>query len=154
MKRKHLQIRINQCFELAKASECPRAKYGALLIDPKRNVILADGYNGGPRNGTHLCGDSLCLRQELKIPSGTQVQIGCHHAEMNVICNAAAQGTPTNQAWLIVTGEPCLMCAKLIHHAGITKVITISNSYSTTEGVEYLKQNGVGVEYWKEKEAN
>ena len=55
MKEKHLRIRIEQCLTLSKASNCPRAKFGALLVDPDRNVILMDGYNGGPRGGGELC---------------------------------------------------------------------------------------------------
>jgi len=47
MKQKHVQIRIEQCLALAKASNCPRRKFGALLLDPQRNVVLMDGYNGG-----------------------------------------------------------------------------------------------------------
>ena len=39
MKEKHIGIRIEQCLALAKASNCPRRKFGALLIDPTRNVI-------------------------------------------------------------------------------------------------------------------
>ena len=34
MKDKHLAIRIEQCLALAKASNCPRRKFGALLVDP------------------------------------------------------------------------------------------------------------------------
>ena len=45
MKDKHLGIRIEQCLALAKASNCPRRKFGALLVDPDRNVVLMDGYN-------------------------------------------------------------------------------------------------------------
>ena len=78
----------------------------ALLMDPARNVILMDGYNGGPRGGGTLCGGDVCLRDAHAIPSGTMLEIGCHHAEMNVICNAAASGVATKGAWLIVTGEP------------------------------------------------
>ena len=92
MKEKHIRIRINQCLALAEASNCPRRKFGALLLDPARNVILMDGYNGGPRGGGHLCGGETCLRDQLQVPSGTRLEIGCHHAEMNVICNAAASG--------------------------------------------------------------
>ena len=33
MKEKHLRIRIEQCLALAKASNCPRRKFGALLVD-------------------------------------------------------------------------------------------------------------------------
>ena len=143
MKKKHIDIRIEQCKLLAKASNCPRNKLGALLLDPERNVVLMDGYNGGPRGGGHLCGGDTCTRSDLKIKSGTRVEIGCHHAEMNVICNAAAVGVKTKGAWMIITGEPCLMCAKLIHHAGITKVIVVEGGYTTTEGLDYLESNGV-----------
>ena len=112
MKDKHLKIRIQQCLALAEASNCPRRTFGALLVDPQRNVVLMDGYNGGPRGGGRLCGGEECLRDTMNIESGTRVEIGCHHAEMNLICNAAANGVPTNNAWLIVSGEPCMMCAK------------------------------------------
>lgn len=200
MKDKHVKIRIEQCLALAKASNCPRRKFGALLLDPVRNVILMDGYNGGPRGGGRLCGGAWChrdgfpadvvgigdegmfryddargffgrpvyLRGEVltivddmvdadayiaemvaeypPIKSGTHVEIGCHHAEMNVICNAAAAGVRASGAWLIVTGEPCKMCAKLIHHAGITKVIVVGGGYAGTNGVGYLRRHGVDVD--------
>ena len=125
MKDKHIAIRIRQCLELSTASNCPRNKFGALLLDPIRNVILMDGYNGAPRGGGELCGNNCCLRNDLQIESGKDVQIGCIHAEMNVICNAAANGVSTEGAWLFINGECCLMCSKLIHHSGIKKVIVI-----------------------------
>ena len=146
MKDKHIQIRIEQCLALAKASNCPRRKFGALLLDPSRNVILMDGYNGGPRGGGTLCGGEICLRDKQKVISGTRMEIGCHHAEMNVICNAAANGVPTRNAWLLVTGEPCMMCAKLIHHAGIEKVIVVSGGYAGANGCDYLEGHGVAVQ--------
>ena len=146
MKEKHIRIRIEQCLTLAKASNCPRAKFGALLLDPERNVVLMDGYNGGPRGGGELCGGDVCLRDEMEIESGTRMEIGCHHAEMNVVCNCAASGVPTKGAWIVVTGEPCLMCAKMIHHAGITRVIVVGGGYLGQNGVEYLGQHGVDVQ--------
>ena len=146
MKEKHLRIRIEQCLVLAKASNCPRRKFGALLLDPERNVVLMDGYNGGPRGGGDLCGGETCLRDDLNIASGTRVEIGCHHAEMNVICNAAANGVATKGAWLIVTGEPCMMCAKLIHHAGITRVVVVDGGFGGENGVSYLEQHSVEVQ--------
>jgi deoxycytidylate deaminase len=222
---KHVALRVEQCLVLAKASNCPRRKFGALLIDPTRNVILADGYNGGPRGGLgtlckgyycerdgltmddlefedgfehnflHGCGsirvpvvrvrvkaneealhtvyknphDGMDLGEGRRTPtaeekarewaealvaktppikSGTMVEIGCVHAEMNVICNAAAQGTLTRGAWLILTGEPCLMCARLIHHAGIVKVLCVKGGFVGGDaGPEYLRANRVEVEY-------
>jgi dCMP deaminase len=145
LKDKHIRIRVEQCLALAKASNCPRRKFGALLMDPTRNVVLMDGYNGGPRGGGDLCGGDVCLRDVHKVPSGTQTEIGCHHAEMNVICNAAANGVPTRGAWLIVTGEPCLMCAKLIHHAGIERVLVVDGGYAGQNGCGYLGAHGVTV---------
>ena len=145
VKKKHLQIRIEQCLALAKASNCPRRTFGALLLDPDRNVILMDGYNGGPRGGGKLCGGDVCLRDQQDVVSGTRIEIGCHHAEMNVICNAAASGVATHAAWLIVTGEPCIMCAKLIHHAGIARVIVVEGGYRGANGIEYLETHHVEV---------
>ena len=146
MKEKHLRIRIEQCLTLARASNCPRRKFGALLLDPGRNVVLMDGYNGGPRGGGDLCHGDECLRDTLQIESGTRMEIGCHHAEMNVICNAAAGGVATRDAWIIVTGEPCMMCAKLIHHAGILRVIVVTGGYRGANGVDYLRDHGVAVQ--------
>lgn len=145
MKDKHVRIRIAQCLALAEASNCPRRKFGALLLDPDRNVILMDGYNGAPRGGGTLCGGEVCLRDAQKVPSGTRIEIGCHHAEMNVICNAAASGVACRGAWLIVTGEPCLMCSKLIHHAGIARVLVVEGGYVGDNGVAYLRDHGVEV---------
>ena len=147
MKNKHIRIRIDQCLAISKASNCPRRKFGAMLIDPERNVVLMDGYNGGPRGGGELCGGDECLRDAMNIKSGTRVEIGCHHAEMNVICNAAAGGVSTNHAWMIVTGEPCMMCAKLIHHAGVSKVIVVSGGFAGENGISYLEDHGVEVEF-------
>ena len=134
VKAKHLRIRIEQCLALAKASNCPRRKFGALLLDPGRNVILMDGYNGGPRGGGGRRGGAGAGRR------------GGLHAEMIVICNAAASGVATRGAWIIVTGEPCVLCAKLIHHAGIAKVIVVAGGYAGENGVAYLRRHGIEVE--------
>ena len=146
MNEKHLRARIEQLRVLSTLSNCIRRKMGSMLIDPNRNAILSDGYNGGPRGGSPLCGGDHCLRDVYKIPSGTRLEVGCHHAEANAICNAAANGIKTQGAWILITGEPCLMCAKLIHHAGIVKVIVVVGGYTTSEGIEYLTKNGIDVE--------
>ena len=212
MKPKHIEARIKQCLAIGECSPCPRRKFGALLLDPTRNLLLMDGYNGGPRGGGDICGGDRCLRDGLKpedvevhgpngvddhdvedawvyvkgketflpviiegkthhwkphgwrkealayrekllednppIKSGTRYEIGCHHAEMNVITNAAAVGVATNGAWMIVSGESCVLCAKLIHHAGIAKVICVKGGFvAGEEGPAYLLAHGVEVEY-------
>ena len=105
-----------------------------------------DGYNGGPRGGGDLCGDDICLRDTEQVVSGTRVEVGCHHAEMNVVCNAAANGVSTKGAWMIITGEPCMMCAKLIHHSGISQVIVVDGGFGGANGIDYLEQHGVVVQ--------
>ncbi len=117
-----------------------------MLLDPERNVVLMDGYNGGPRGGGELCGGDSCTRDTKGITSGQRMEVGCHHAEMNVVCNCAASGVATQGAWMLVTGEPCVLCAKLIHYAGIAKVIVVGGGYAGENGVTYLEQHGVAVE--------
>ena len=143
---KHINIRLKQCDILAESSNCPRGKVGAIIYDPENNNILSDGYNGGPRRAEgSLCGGYSCIRDDNNVKSGTEIQIGCHHAEMNALCNALRQGTKTLGMHMICTTAPCLMCAKLIHHAGISKLY-YKSSYSVIEGIEYLKSNKVDVE--------
>ncbi|MEO0326113.1 MAG: deaminase [Myxococcota bacterium] len=98
-----------------------------------------------PRGGGALCGGEECLRDTLGVKSGTRMEVGCHHAEMNVICNAAANGVATQGAWLIVTGEPCTLCAKLLHHAGVARVLVVEGGYLGANGVDYLRAHGVEV---------
>lgn len=137
------QIRNKQCELLSSCSNCPRGKFGAVVIDTTTNIVLVDGYNGGPRGGGRLCGGDICTRDELKIPSGQRTEIGCHHAEMNAICNAARLGIRLDGARMIVNGEPCLMCAKLIHHAGIKELEYKSGGYTTKDGINYLIDNKI-----------
>lgn len=88
------------------------------------------------------------LREYHPVKSGTHMEIGCHHAEANVLANAMRRGIATEGAWLIVTGEPCQMCAKYIHHGGIAKVFVVKGGYAGGDaGVVYLKKYGVEVEY-------
>lgn len=147
MKPHHLDARIEQALALARCSPCPRRAIGAMAIDPARNQILVDGWNGAPRGGGRLCGGDVCERTARSIPSGTSTEVGCHHAEQNVVCNAAARGVALAGAWLIVTGEPCLSCAKLVHHAGITRVICVRGGYAGANGLDYLTAHGVEVEH-------
>ena len=142
---KHINIRLKQCNILAEASNCPRGKVGAIIYDPENNNILADGYNGGPRKSKGpLCGGHSCIRDDNHVKSGTEIQIGCHHAEMNALCNALRQGTKTLGMHMMCTTAPCLMCAKLIHHSGISRLYYKSD-YTINDGVKYLEDNGVEV---------
>ena len=147
MKQKHIEIRKQQCTLIASASTCCRRKVGALIVDPKSNVTISEGYNGPPReNNGDLCGGSDCLRDRHKIRSGTQNDVGCHHAEINAILNACRTGNSTLGKWMFTSCDPCLMCAKAIHHAGIIKVYTPLKTEVHQEGLKYLTKHKVDLE--------
>lgn len=146
LKPKHLRLRADQADRLAQMSTCPRGKYGTVIIDPASNVIVGEGFNGPPRGQAgELCGGDVCDRDVQKCASGTQAQIGCHHSESNAIANAARLGRALKGTWLIVNGEPCMMCARLIHHAGIERVYYKPGGFLGTNGLEYLEKHGVQV---------
>ena len=138
---KHVQLRIKHATLLHDLSPCPRGKVGAVIFDPTTYAIIADGYNGPPRKGGTLCGGDVCDRTARGIPSGSSCEVGCHHAEMNALLNALRLGHSTLGASIIVTCEPCLMCAKMLHHAGIGRVLYLSKQYGSLEGITYLQQH-------------
>ena len=144
MNEKWKKIWMDLSYVFAQAASCPRGRVGAFIIDHRNNPISA-GYNGGPRGAIgSLCGGEFCERSRRCITSGEQTEIGCHHAELNAIANAAAKGVSTDGCSLVCSVSPCLACAKLIHHAGIVEVITADNY--DPRGATYLRAVGVVVE--------
>jgi len=141
---KHIMMRLKQAHVVAETSPCPRGKVGAVIFEPMTWSVVSDGYNGPPRRGGRLCGGEVCDRDRCEIKSGTRTEVGCAHAEFNAVANAARRGASTMGAWCAVTHPPCLMCAKLLHHAGIKRVIISDGEYGG-EGRDYLVQHGITV---------
>jgi len=138
-------VRMQQAVAAGGMSHCVRRQVGALICLPD-NVLIADGYNGGPRGGDKLCGGpTVCERELHQIRSNTQTEVGCHHAEQNAILNAGRTGRSCIGAWLFVTDPPCLACARMIHHSGIVKVL-LPNNASSSDGILYLERVGVQVD--------
>ena len=151
MKDKHKIAYMDICGINASLSECLRNKFGAVLVDPEENVIVAAGYNGYIRGGSQHCGgEGVCMRDALGIESGTHFEIGCIHAEENAITNAARQGVSTKGKWLFVDGEPCILCARRIIQSGIARVVIKVGKYENN-GVQILLDNNVGVEILGDK---
>lgn len=141
---KILTVRMEQLITLSKLSTCPRRKVAAMIIDRSSNTILAEGFNGPPRGAAgSLCEGDVCARDSLQ--SGRSTEIGCHHAESNAICNAARNGISLLGKSLITTTYPCLMCAKMLHHAGILEVICLKDSYPSHDGLKYLANNKISL---------
>lgn len=133
---------LEMCEEVAKWSPCPRGKVGAFII--KNNQPLSQGFNGPPRGPYKLCGGDECSRDCMGIPSGQRVEVGCHHAEANAITHASREGISINGASIVINCEPCLACAKLIHHSGLSEVVIGSRGYSRA-GLEYLSEMGIEI---------
>lgn len=104
-------------------STCHRHNVGAVLVRDKQ--ILSTGYNGAAA-GVKDCLELGCLRDELKIPSGTRHEI-CRavHAEQNAIIQAALHGVSTQDSTLYCTHSPCNLCAKIMVNAGVKRVVCI-----------------------------
>jgi len=134
-------LRIAQL--VASRSTCLRRKVGALIVKDQR--ILATGYNGAPAGLKH-CAEVGCLRDRLGIPSGERQEI-CRgiHAEQNALVQAATSGVDVRGATIYCTIQPCILCAKLIIGAGITRVV-IGEDYPDSLARDLLKEAGIPIE--------
>jgi len=107
---------------VAERSTCLRRKVGAVAIRNSR--ILATGYNGAPSGIPH-CITRGCLREELGIPSGKQLDICWSvHAEQNLIVQAALHGVSLHRADVYCTCKPCFTCAKMLVNVGVKSIVT------------------------------
>ena len=127
---------------VSRRSTCLRRAVGAALVRDRR--ILANGYNGAPSKLKH-CLDIGCLREKLNVPSGERHEL-CRglHAEQNAIIQAAFHGVSANGSTLYCTNHPCVICAKMIINAGVTRVV-IRNGYSDKLAAQMLKEAGIKV---------
>jgi dCMP deaminase len=126
---------------VAERSTCKRHHVGAVIVKNKR--ILTTGYNGAA-SGVKDCLELGCLRDELKIPSGTQQQI-CRaiHAEQNAIIQAGVHGVNIEGAIMYCTHSPCIICAKMIANAKIKSFVTFVE-YADDEFKKLFKEAGIG----------
>ena len=125
-------------------------KIGAVIVKNKR--IVTTGYNGAPA-GIKTCVErGECLRKKLGIASGTKHEI-CYaiHAEQNAIIQAAKLGSSIEGATLYCTHQPCVICAKMIVNAGITRVV-YKHGYPDEFAVQMLTEGGVQLERFIEEE--
>ena len=109
---------------VATKSDCIRSgsRFGAIAV--RDGEVIASGWNGYVGNMAPCGATGKCIRQELKIESGTRREVAhCICAEQRLICNAAREGTSLDGAVMYVTGLPCEVCVRLIIACGISKVI-------------------------------
>lgn len=119
---------------------------GAVIVKNKR--ILTTGYNGAP-SGIRSCAErGECLRRKLGIPSGTRHEL-CYaiHAEQNAIIQAAKLGVSIEGATLYCTHQPCVICAKMIVNAGISRIVYVEG-YPDDFSLEIIREAGVSLEQY------
>ena len=128
---------------IANWSSCyqPNRKIGAVIVKDKR--ILTTGYNGAP-SGVKSCVErGECLRRKLNIPSGTKHELSyAIHAEQNAIIQAARMGVEIEGSTIYCTHQPCVICAKMIVNAGISRVV-YGEGYPDEFALEMFKLAGV-----------
>lgn len=122
---------LNIALEVGKRSTCLRRRYGAIIVKDK--IIISTGYNGSPRGESNCIDTGICERERLKVPKGERYELCVAvHAEQNAIINAdpiKMQGATIYIVGINVadgsfaSGEPCLLCRRMIKNAQIGKVI-------------------------------
>ena len=118
--------------EWGKLSYCKRKQVGALIVKDK--MIISDGYNGTPSGFENFCEDDAGYTKWYVL-----------HAEANAILKVARSTQSCQGATLYITMSPCKECSKLIHQAGIIKVV-YAKAYKDDAGLRFLEKAGIELE--------
>jgi dCMP deaminase len=122
---------LKMALEWGKLSHCKRKQVGALIV--KDRMIISDGFNGTPTGFDNCCEDEN---------GATKWEV--LHAEANAILKVASSTQSAKNATLYVTLSPCTQCSKLIHQAGIKRVV-YANAYKDDAGVKFLEKAGIEI---------
>ena len=122
---------LRMAAEWSKLSHCKRRQVGALIV--KGRSIISDGYNGTPSGFENFCEDEDGYTKWYVL-----------HAEANAILKVASTTQSCEGATLYLTMSPCRECSKLIHQAGIRRVVYASE-YKDPSGLDFLRKAGVAV---------
>lgn len=120
---------LRMATEWAKLSHCHRRKVGALIV--KDRMIISDGYNGTPSGFENPCEDDEGYTKWYVL-----------HAEANAILKIAGSTHSCQGATLYLTMSPCQNCSKLIHQAGIKRLVYMEE-YKDDSGLKFLEKAGV-----------
>ncbi|MFT5145344.1 MAG: deoxycytidylate deaminase [Flavobacteriales bacterium] len=122
---------LKMALEWGKLSHCKRKQVGALIV--KDRMIISDGFNGTPTGFENCCEDEN---------GATKWEV--LHAEANAILKVASSTQSAKNATLYITLSPCTQCSKLIHQAGIKRVV-YANAYKDDAGVKFLEKAGIEI---------
>jgi dCMP deaminase len=120
---------LKMAFEWGKLSHCKRKQVGALIV--KDRMIISDGFNGTPTGFDNCCEDAEGLTKWEVL-----------HAEANALLKVTASTQSAKNATLYINLSPSTQCSKLIHQAGIKRVV-YANEYRDRAGLDFLEKAGV-----------
>jgi len=130
--RKYDKAYLRIAREWGKLSHCERKKVGAVIV--KDRMIISDGFNGTPTGFENVCEDEEGYTKWYVL-----------HAEANAISKVAASTQSCEGATLYITLSPCKECSKLIHQAGIRRIV-YQVEYKDNSGLSFLEKAGVEIE--------
>lgn len=141
---KHKQHRYDKAYlriaeEWGKLSFCSRRQVGALIV--KDRMIISDGFNGTPTGFENFCEDEEGYTKWYVL-----------HAEANAILKVASSTQSCKGATLYITMSPCKECSKLIHQAGIVRVV-YKEGYKDDSGLKFLEKAGILLEQIEDSRA-
>ncbi|MEZ4801258.1 MAG: dCMP deaminase family protein [Gelidibacter sp.] len=141
---KKKQLRYDRAYlrmaqEWGKLSHCKRKQVGAIIV--KDRMIISDGYNGTPTGFENYCEDEDGYTKWYVL-----------HAEANAILKVAASTQSCKGATLYLTLSPCKECSKLIHQAGIVRVV-YQEDYKDNSGLQFLEKAGIELQLIKDLNA-
>ena len=122
-------------------STCLRRRYGAIIVNDF--IVVGTGYNGSPRGEKNCIDTGICERERLQIPKGQRYELCVAvHAEQNAIINADPEKMIGATIYIygtnvaddsIASGEPCLLCRRMIKNARIKNVVYIDEKNQLVE---------------------
>lgn len=122
---------LNIAEEVGKRSTCLRRRYGAVIV--KDRIIVSTGYNGAPRGEANCIDTGICERERLHVPKGERYELCVAvHGEQNAIINGDPQKMKDATIYIVginvadgsyASGEPCLLCRRMIKNAQIERVV-------------------------------
>lgn len=127
---------MRMALEWAKLSHCKRKQVGAIIVKDK--MIISDGYNGTPTGFENYCEDEEGYTKWYVL-----------HAEANAILKVASSTHSCKGATLYITLSPCKECSKLVHQAGIKRVVFLDR-YKDDSGLQFLERAGIELVHLKD----
>lgn len=130
MKAKYAEALMDMAIRFGETSTAERLKVGSLIY--KNNSIISLGVNGQPPGWeTEVCEDA----DGKTLPT-------VRHSEAAALEKLYLSTETSEGAEMFISHSPCLNCSLKIVAAKIQKVY-YRHEYRCSEGIEWLKKNGV-----------